>query len=338
MRVGSLCSGYRGLDAAVEGIFGATTAWVSDIDPGASAILAHHWPAVPNLGDLTTVDWTAVEPVDIVCGGYPCQPFSDAGKRLGTADERHIWPYIADALRVLRPRYAIFENVSGHLRRGFDTVLGDLADIGFDVEWCVAAASEVGAPHRRKRLWILATAQDANSAVGDQRRLAAPGQAEGRWTRSDARGRSGAPAANPGSAGLEVRRVEPDGPERQAVERGRGEPAADTEGVGRGEGRPEPARLEGRPGSSCGSAPDWGQYGPAIRRWERATGHRAPWAVDDRGRLSPAFVEWMMGLPAGHVTAVPGLPRNAMLHALGNGVVPQQAEAALRLLLERTAA
>lgn len=374
-RIGSLCSGYRGLDAAVEAVFGGTTAWVSDIDPGASAILAHHWPQVPNLGNLTTVDWSAVEPVDIVCGGYPCQPFSDAGKRLGVNDERHIWPYIATALRVLRPRYAIFENVGGHLRRGFDTVLADLASIGFDAEWCTVRASEVGAPHPRRRLIILATPADPAN-LGHQRARSARDWRTGSADRDLAapdtkrhgqqgqRGNAGADAERPaaptfgcGLVGGGAVASDADGgrfeghPERDswaedgqpegqsgldALGRGvRGEAPADTAGVGRGEGWPESARLEGRPGSPGGSAPDWGQYDAAIRRWEAVTGRAAPGAVDDRGRLSPAFVEWMMGLPAGHVTDVPGLSRNAMLKALGNGVVPQQAEAALRLLLAR---
>ncbi|MFW3474427.1 DNA cytosine methyltransferase [Streptomyces microflavus] len=114
--------------------------------PRRQPILAHHWPDVPNLGDLKTVDWAAVEPVDIFCGGYPCQPFSNAGLRKGTDDERHIWPWIARALGVLRPRVAVFENVAGHLRLGFDTVLADLARIGFDAEWCVVRADEVAPP------------------------------------------------------------------------------------------------------------------------------------------------------------------------------------------------
>ncbi|KUL59705.1 hypothetical protein ADL32_18915 [Streptomyces albidoflavus] len=281
---------------AVEQVLGATTAWVSDIDPGANKILAHHWPTVPNLGDLTAARWEDVEPVDIVCGGYPCQPFSLAGKRKGTADDRHIWPSIATALRVLRPRLALFENVAGHLRLGFDTVLADLAALGFDAEWCTVRASEVGAPHPRRRLFLLAVAADTPH-LGHER----PGPA---------RGRGHGPADH-----------------RDA--------AADAARLGRGEGRPEPARLEGRPGAPGGGAPDWGRFGPAVARWEHATGRRAPRATDASNRLSPAFVEWLMGLDAGHVTAVPGLTRNEQLHALGNGVVPQQAAAALRLLLDR---
>lgn len=296
LRIGSLCSGYRGLDMAVEQVLGATTAWVSDIDPGANKILAHHWPTVPNLGDLTTAPWEDVEPVDIVCGGYPCQPFSLAGKRKGTADDRHIWPPIATALRVLRPRLALFENVAGHLRLGFDTVLADLAALGFDAEWCTVRASEVGAPHPRRRLFLLAVAADPPH-LGHER----PGSARGR-----------------GHGSADHR----DAP-------------ADAACLGRGERWPEPARLEGRPGAAGGGAPDWGRFGPAVARWEHATGRRAPRATDARNRLSPAFVEWLMGLNAGHVTAVPGLTRNEQLKALGNGVVPQQAAAALRLLLDR---
>ncbi|MFJ1898494.1 DNA (cytosine-5-)-methyltransferase [Streptomyces sp. NPDC088115] len=323
-RIGSVCSGYRGLDMAVEAVFGGTTAWVSDIDPGANAVLAHHWPTVPNLGDLTAVDWSAVEPVDIFCGGYPCQPFSSAGKRKGTADERHIWPWIARALRVLRPQVAVFENVAGHLRLGFDVVLRDLAELGFDVEWDVVRASEVGAPHQRNRLFLLATAADTPN-VGHQRARGARGRGHGPADHRDA------PADTarilPEHSELPLGRnavqlgVRADAPRRDATY------VADPDRVGRGSDQPD--LRAGQPDAG------WGRFASAVARWEHATGRRAPWATDDRNRLSPAFVEWLMGLPAGHVTNVPGLTRTQQLHTLGNGVVPQQATAALLTLFDR---
>jgi DNA (cytosine-5)-methyltransferase 1 len=325
LQIGSLCSGYRGLDTAVEEIFGGTTAWVSDVDPGANKILAHRWPTTPNIGDLTTTRWEDVEPVDIVCGGYPCQPFSTAGKRKGTADARHLWPFIAGALRVLRPRVAIFENVANHLRIGFDTVLADLAEIGFDAEWCLVRADEVGAPHPRKRLFLLATAADA-ADLGHERSRAARGRGHG--STNHRQPATHAERLVPGHNG-EL----PAG--RDAVQRGVRHdasrcgttPAADTNASGRGA-----EQYDLRPGQPNS---DWGRFAPAIARWEAATGRSAPWATDDHGRLSPWFVEWMMGLPAGHVTGVPGLTRTAQLKALGNGVVPQQAAAAIRLLHAR---
>jgi DNA (cytosine-5)-methyltransferase 1 len=323
LRIGSLCSGYRGLDMAIEATFGGSTAWVSDVDAGANKILAHHWPTVPNIGDLTTAKWDEVEPVDILCGGYPCQPFSNAGLRKGTADARHLWPFIAGALRVLRPRVAIFENVANHLRLGFDTVLRDLADLGFDAEWAVVRADEVGAPHPRRRLFFIATAADA-ADLGHEW----GGSSRGRGPRlAD----DGVPAAHPGgdiaidgelSAG------------RDAVQRGLrddaprcGTAAAAAEVGGRGPN--EHGEQQGQPDAA------WGRFLPAVRRWERILGRPAPRATDDQSRLSPLFVEWMMGLPAGHVTAVPEMPRTQQLKALGNGVVQQQAAAALRLLADR---
>ena len=94
--------------------------------------------------------------VDWISGGFPCQPFSVAGRRAGEADERNMWPATRDAISIIRPRYALLENVPGLLSSGyFGTVVGDLAEIGYDCEFDIIGASDVGAPHRRKRIWIL---------------------------------------------------------------------------------------------------------------------------------------------------------------------------------------
>jgi DNA (cytosine-5)-methyltransferase 1 len=155
MKVGSLFSGIGGLDLGLERA-GMRVVWQSEIDPYACRVLAKHWPDVPNLGDITTIDWSTVEPVDIICGGYPCQPFSLAGVRRGEDDPRHLWPHFADAIRVLRPRYALLENVPGHLSLGFGRVLGDLAELGYDADWDCIPAAYVGAPHLRYRVIIVA--------------------------------------------------------------------------------------------------------------------------------------------------------------------------------------
>ncbi|MGW2010932.1 DNA cytosine methyltransferase [Streptomyces nigrescens] len=427
-RIGSLFTGTGALDLAVMDVFGGEVAWHSQYEPPdkngkedtnqyAAQILARHWPDVPNLGDVTAIDWAEVEPVDILTGGFPCTDVSTAGRRAGlTPDTRSgLWNHMARAIHVLRPQLVVIENVQGLLSakaagdmepcpqcvgdgsaepplRALGAVLGDLARLGFDAEWCVVAASEVGAPHPRKRVFIVAWPAAADSPdVGHER----GGDARG-WRAGSADGDLA--AADASRPGLEVRRIEPDGPERPTAERGRGEPAADADGgrreghqerdgrtqdeqperergldpVGRGvrgeaiepepgrsgealanpasigriERRTEPARIERRSDAAerrvaalelrAGDCDiDWGPYGPAIRRWERILGRRAPWPTDVRGRLSPVFTEWMMGLPAGWVTETPGLTRAAMLKALGNGVVRQQAVAGIRMLHER---
>ncbi|MFI7563829.1 DNA cytosine methyltransferase [[Kitasatospora] papulosa] len=326
-RIGSVCTGYAGLDQAVTEVIGGSLAWVSDLDPGASRILAHRHPDVPNIGDLTAVDWTAVEPVDVLTGGYPCQPLSLAGQLNGTADARWIWPHIATALRVLRPRIAIFENVANHLRLGFDTVLCDLAEIGFDAEWVVVSASGAAhAPHQRRRLILLAVAQDADGAAWRERWAAAPEQTESRGARADAGGRSGVPAPAGKLSLLPT-------------------PAARDWKSGASNLMEENSRpLNEFAVNYLAHRTNWigtngVDYGPTIRRWETVLSRPAPEPCEPgertAWRLSPRFTEWMMGLPVGHVTDVPGLTRNEQLHALGNGVVPQQAEAAVRLLLHR---
>ena len=197
MRIGSLCTGYGGLDAAVQTVTGGTLAWVSDIEPGPARLLEERHPGVPNLGDFTAVDWTTVEPVDVLVAGYPCQPYSAAGKRKGNEDERAIFPSVVRAIRSLGPELVFLENVRGHLSRGFDTVLGALADIGYDAAWSCVRASDTGAPHRRERLFIVAWPAAGNADRGDPHRRGAAGL-EGEA--GPPAGREGSPADTGGPA------------------------------------------------------------------------------------------------------------------------------------------
>jgi DNA (cytosine-5)-methyltransferase 1 len=154
--IGSLCTGYGGLDMAVEAFTGGTTIWTADVDKHASKVIDSRMPHAPNLGDVKKIDWTTVPKVDWLTAGYPCQPFSHAGKRLGEEDERHIWPYIREAVRIIEPRFCFFENVAGHRSLGFDSVLRDLAEVGYDCRWGCVRAADAGAPHGRLRIFILA--------------------------------------------------------------------------------------------------------------------------------------------------------------------------------------
>ena len=155
MKIGSLCTGYGGLDMAVEAFFDAEMVWCAENDKYASKLIEQRFNK-PNLGDIKEIDWATVEPIDILTAGYPCQPFSHAGQRKGTDDQRHIWPHIIKAISILRPKFIILENVRGHLSLGFKEVLGDLAKNGYDAKWRVVRASDVGAPHQRARLFIVA--------------------------------------------------------------------------------------------------------------------------------------------------------------------------------------
>ena len=158
LTAGSLCSGYGGLDLAVMAVTGARLAWVAETDKYAAGVLAHQWPDVPNLGDVTALDWAAVPPVDLVSAGWPCQDISYAGPGAGITEGTRsgLWLTIADGLRRLRPGYVFLENVAALRTRGLAKVLGDLAALGYDTQWTCIRAADAGAPHRRDRLLILA--------------------------------------------------------------------------------------------------------------------------------------------------------------------------------------
>lgn len=161
MRVGSLFSGIGGLELGLEWA-GMQTVWQVERDPYACRVLAKHWPDVPRYHDVRTFNAADAARVDLVCGGFPCQPHSLAGKRQASADERDLWGDFARIVREARPRWVVAENVPGLLSseagRYFGRVLGDLAALGFDAEWFCLSAGEVGAPHRRNRVFIIAHA------------------------------------------------------------------------------------------------------------------------------------------------------------------------------------
>ena len=350
-RILSLFSGYGGLDMAVQEVFGGDLVAVADIDSGPCKILAHRHPDVPNLGDVSTVDWTTIH-ADIICGGSPCQDLSTAGRRAGMTDgtRSNLWVMMREAISHIRPQRVVWENVRGAYSaradsamesdprllgdhpagqpalRALGRVLGDLADLGYDAQWCGLRAADVGAPRGRFRVFLLATRRDA--ADSDQ-----PGL-EGQQDQTGAAqaGRHGHALAGAG------------GPDLTLLPTPR---SSDTNGAGvHGNGgldlrsaidilpTPRATNMENRQSERY-----WGKYAGAIARWEAIHGPSpAPTMTSPRSgnqQLSPAFTEWMMGLPAGWITDVPGITRNEALKACGNGVVSAQAAAALRFMLTR---
>jgi len=357
VRIGSLFSGYGGLDSGVQSVLGGTVAWHVEFDKHPAAILAHHYPDVPNYGDVTAVDWSAVEPVDVLTGGFPCQDLSTAGKRRGLrpGTRSGLWEHMAYTIDQLRPSLVVVENVRGLLSadahsdvescpiclgdgpdgalRALGAVVGDLAGLGYECRWGGVRASDAGAPHGRFRVFLVAYTADADGSkpgpfTGGTSRPMGGGKPRESWSEP---GRSAIPTDADREYGDGCGDV---GPGRWAEPTDRRVAPTDAEGHEQREpAKPGPLRHE--PGASARHhAVDFGQYTPAIRRWETVIGRPAP-APTEPGRngprLSPRFVEWLMGLPDGWVTGV-DIPRNAQLKALGNGVVPQQAAMALRLL------
>lgn len=269
LREGSLFTGYNGLGIATTEVLGTELSWVCDNDPAAARLLAHHYPDVPNLGDITTVDWSTVPRVDVLTGGFPCQDISPAGLRLGLrpGTRSGLWSMMAYAIMQLQPPLVVIENVRGLLSaeahsdmercpwcvgdgegvpslRALGAVLGDLADIGYDAEWVGIRASDVGACHARYRVFILAwpAADPGREAVRfwTGQRAGEPVRI-GRGRPDDDRAQD--PAADPESDGWDERRPEPTWVvgRPDAAERGSTAPDAD------GRGREDDAELEREP-------------------------------------------------------------------------------------------
>jgi DNA (cytosine-5)-methyltransferase 1 len=155
LTVGSLFAGIGGLELGLERC-GMDVRWQVEIDPWCRQVLAKHWPNVERHDDVKTWPKADTERVDVICGGFPCQDISTAGKGAGLSGERSgLFFELMRVVREMEPRFILLENVSALLVRGMDSVLGELAQVGFDAIWhCVTAAS-VGAPHRRDRIFII---------------------------------------------------------------------------------------------------------------------------------------------------------------------------------------
>ena len=310
LSVGSLFSGIGGMDLGFERA-GFSIAWQCEIDPFCRKVLAKHWHGIPCHEDVKNVSARSVPGVDCIIGGFPCQPVSVAGSRRGDQDDRWMWPHMLRIVRELRPRWICVENVPGLRTLGADRVLEDLEEVGYTVWPLVVGANDVGAPHRRKRVWFVAHCNP--SRLGDAnpegRPVTKPNFQE--WI------------ADTFGTGL----VNANGPRRQEA----------------GCRYPLDAGSQSQPGcSELGNA----ESDDERRKWTGSRGQQ----IEDRGsgsRWPSRPGEPQHGWEAPRTTQ-PGLGRATdgisrrlanrnrrdKLKALGNAVVPQVAEMIARAILE----
>ncbi|MFA5377763.1 MAG: DNA cytosine methyltransferase [Dehalococcoidia bacterium] len=166
LRVLDLFSGIGGFSLGLERTGGFQTIAFCEIDHFCRQILAKHWPGIPCFDDITELEKEELDGIgriDVICGGFPCQPVSCAGKRKGSEDKRWLWPEFYRIVCEVKPEWVLVENVPGLLSadsgRLFAGILRDLAEIGYNAEWNIVSAASVGAPHLRKRVFIVAHAQ-----------------------------------------------------------------------------------------------------------------------------------------------------------------------------------
>lgn len=310
MRIGSLFSGIGGLELGLEWSGIGHTVWQVEIDPRARAVLATHWPDAARYEDVRTVGAATLAPVDLICGGFPCQDVSSAGKRAGLDGARSgLWFEFHRIVSEIRPRWVVVENVAGGAARWVDAIVSGLGELGYACLPVPLAAADVGAPHQRARVFIVAAyAHHQSDDVAQQPRSSDPGVA------SDAgcEFRPGQPRR--GGSGRSVSPV--------AGEVGAGRDTADAHGE-LGDARQGDARTEraGRPVSSGAAVADavhTRREGPGPGAY--ASGQRpAPgawWASE------PGVGPVVHGLSGG----LAGRARRAKIRALGNSVVPQCAE------------
>ena len=167
LTVGSLFSGIGGFDLGLERA-GMHVEWQVENNEFCRQVLKKHWPSTPCHYDITQIDWRDIPRVDLICGGFPCQPFSVAGKRGGKADDRYLWPEVVRCLDALRPTWFLGENVPGLINLALDQVCIDMESLGYAVWPVCVPACAVDAPHRRERVWIIAYHQCERGTRGSE--------------------------------------------------------------------------------------------------------------------------------------------------------------------------
>jgi DNA (cytosine-5)-methyltransferase 1 len=357
---GSLFAGIGGIDLGLERA-GWRGRWQVEYEPFCQRVLAKHWPDVTRYGDIHDVDWDTVERVDLVAGGFPCQPISTAGRQRAQEDARWLWPEFARCLRALRPRYVLVENVANLLGvndgSAFGEVLGDLATLGYDAEWDCIPAYSVGAPHIRDRLWIVGTEQSGAVAdPGSSGRPLKPALRAGRndvgWSRAtveyaDSLGQGwSSPMGSPNLAGVRQGNAgpEPDGASARTV--------PDTDGLGRegkrsgglsANGDPSRGYDADRCGGASADADRSRDADLAIASGERLQEPRRVGRAERPAKSVAGSADHVVD--AGWWSAEPDVGRVAhgvparvdRLRALGNAVVPQVVEFIGRRILEAEA-
>jgi len=330
MRHIDLCSGIGGFALGFEWSGLSTPAMFCDIEPWSRKILAKHWPDVPIEEDVKVL---ANEPEKIPAGGrdtiltagYPCQPFSQAGKRLGAEDDRHIWPYIREIVAQKRPAWCVFENVYGHVSMGLDQVLLDLEADGYATRPFIVPACGVDAPHRRDRVWIIGrfmgdTEHDGQST---EPQLRGDAEASDKWRSEKQKKAKQSARTDRPINGASLRRGQSEGEQSFIREEARPADVANTESIGR-DGR---AETTGRTGQTHQQDEPrleiWGEFGGsgedvADTARVHAQGQHDRQGEGELGREG----RWPTEPAVGRVAH--GIPRRVdRLKGLGNAILPK---------------
>jgi len=309
MRVLDLFSGIGGFSLGLERA-GMETVAFCEYDEKCRQVLNKHWPDVPIYDDVRTLTGEQLEKdgirdIGLICGGYPCQPFSNAGKRKGQDDDRHLWPEYFRLIKEIRPTWAIAENVAGHISMGLDSVLSDLESEDYTVQTFVIPACAVGAHHRRDRVWIVAHARHAESQ-GWEKSEEGQQRSGRRETRSEPSSRS--------SNVADTQKLQRDGGREHSQQSKRQIPESGISG-----GSINVADTTGKRGRS----------GNAQRQDASNAGESSRDTGNDRSGMGA----WLPEPPVGRVAnGVPG--RVDRLKQLGNAVVPQIPEVIGRAIME----
>lgn len=316
MKVLDLFSGIGGFSVGLERA-GFETVAFCEIEEYPRAVLREHWPDVPIYGDIRELTGERLRSdgvvPDVICGGYPCQPFSVAGKQKAEDDPRHLWPEMFRLIRECRPRWVICENVSGHVKLGLDTVLDDLEGEGYTCWTFIIPACAVGAPHKRDRLWIVGYAEHNGSSstalrgqLEEDGRGTQEGQEQAEQSPRASRRADDASVANAnGDDGRDGRGSQPQERETRLEHRGGGQ----RQPVG--EPRQVVADTEGEQGSSENHRGEQGGFGEPQQRQPRGG---SGWTLRES--------HWASEPNVGRVAD--GVPNRAYrIKGLGNAVVPQ---------------